>query len=274
MNNLDPKTNALVAAVYEAGASIKNSFLNGSVTHISTKLNKSDIVTNLDTESENIIVKCIRKYFPSVEIYSEELSRFKDISFENNNIAIIDPLDGTSNFSLGIPYFSISILIKEGSDLLAMIYNPVTELLFLNKNGNQKLFLQGNSLHIDNLLNKKTDYDLSNLVLAVVSDYTIPPQATEPFLQYLYYAGIKRVMSNWSPAHDYLNLILKRFDCVISLSEASFSEAAGLSLARSSQEHEVKFLIKKMYGLDFPITISAHKHCISAIINLIDKFET
>ena len=91
-------------------------------------------------------------------------------------------------------------------------------------------------------------------------------------MQHLYYSGVERVMSNWSPAHDYLNLILRRFDCVISLSEEGFSEAAGLFLARSSKEHKVAQIQKEMQSGSFAITVSAHQRCISQVENLIERF--
>lgn len=43
----------------------------------------------------------------------------------------LDPLDGTSNFSVGIPYYSISLaLIENGSVVLGVVYDPVRDELF------------------------------------------------------------------------------------------------------------------------------------------------
>ena len=272
MHSSNQKTKALVSAVKEAGALIERSFLDGSVKYQRSKVNESDIVTNVDIDSERILKECISKHFPDVEIYSEELPCDEKVPTASSNIAVIDPLDGTSNFSLGIPYFSVSVLIRQRDERYAIIYNPITKILLLNHSGRQKLFVQNKETSVEGLDPKKEDYSLRNLTFAVISDYTIPPQTTEPFLQHIYYAGVKRVMSNWSPAHDYLNLVLHKIDCVISLSQSSFSEAAGLLFAGTSRHHSVLEFTKRMPGGDFPITISAHKKCISAVRNLIDKY--
>ncbi|MCW1308535.1 MAG: inositol monophosphatase family protein, partial [Candidatus Nanoarchaeia archaeon] len=69
-----------------------------------------DLVSKADKQSENKIIQIIEENFPEHSIFSEEAGlKLKDSEF----LWIIDPLDGSSNFWLGIPYFSISIsLIK------------------------------------------------------------------------------------------------------------------------------------------------------------------
>ena len=58
----------------------------------------------------------------------------------------IDPLDGTSNFVRGLPYFAISIaLIREGKSVLGVVYDPVTAEVFAAESG-RGAFLNGEKL--------------------------------------------------------------------------------------------------------------------------------
>jgi len=93
-----------------------------------------DLVSKADKQSENKIIQIIEENFPEHSIFSEEAGlKLKDSEF----LWIIDPLDGSSNFWLGIPYFSISIsLIKDKEIILGVVYNPVLRKLYwaeLNK---------------------------------------------------------------------------------------------------------------------------------------------
>jgi myo-inositol-1(or 4)-monophosphatase len=76
------------------------------------KESQSNIVTEADLESERTILRLIREKYPQHNIISEEYG------FINNNSDytwIIDPLDGTSNFTSGIPWFGILISLFNGN---------------------------------------------------------------------------------------------------------------------------------------------------------------
>lgn len=85
-----------------------------------------DVVTVADMESERIIVSHIRESFPEHSIRTEEAGHVKEGSrFE----WIIDPVDGTVNFSRGIPLWGVSVALVEKSELgakplVAAVYLP------------------------------------------------------------------------------------------------------------------------------------------------------
>ena len=70
------------------------------------KESQSSIITEADIKSEAIIIKLIRDRFPEHNIISEERGSINNTS---EYTWIIDPLDGTSNFAAGIPWFGILI---------------------------------------------------------------------------------------------------------------------------------------------------------------------
>lgn len=114
---------------------------------IHSKLNEADIVTAADKASEAIIVKSIKHLYPSHSILSEEMGA------ENHDGEyrwIIDPLDGTTNFSAGIPIFAVSIGIEhDGVPVVGVVYDPVLDELFTAVKG-QGAFLNGSPIHVKN----------------------------------------------------------------------------------------------------------------------------
>ena len=95
-----------IHAIYEAGSRIQK--LYSDEVNFEMK-NTHDIVTVADLESEKIIINAIKNAFPNHSILSEEKGE------ENNNseyLWIIDPLDGTINFSRHIDEFCISIAVE------------------------------------------------------------------------------------------------------------------------------------------------------------------
>lgn len=92
-----------------------------------------ELVSNVDLESEQIIVNTIRENFPNHSITSEELGSEKG---QSSYTWIIDPLDGTHNYVYGHPAFGISIALARGKEvLLGLIYLPFYDELYLAERG-------------------------------------------------------------------------------------------------------------------------------------------
>lgn len=95
---------------------------------ITAKLNDSDIVTVADKLSEAVILEFVHEHYPSHSILSEESgceSREGDYEW------VVDPLDGTTNFSAGLPSFCVSIGIRhKGVTVVGVVYAPYLDELF------------------------------------------------------------------------------------------------------------------------------------------------
>ncbi len=98
-----------------------------------------EIVTKADLLSEKIIINQIGKNFPDHQILSEEAGR---VNNNSDYLWVIDPLDGTTNFSMHNPLWSISIaLVYKGKIILGLVYAPLLDELYLTeKNQGAKLF--------------------------------------------------------------------------------------------------------------------------------------
>ncbi|HEX3035689.1 MAG TPA: inositol monophosphatase family protein [Thermodesulfobacteriota bacterium] len=117
-------------AAREAGKLLKGHL--GKVKSIEYKA-KNSLVTEVDKLSENLIVKIIRSYFPSHDVFAEEGGRGKR---QSSYLWIIDPLDGTTNYTHTYPVFSISIALEvEGIIRLGIVYDPMREEFFYSELG-------------------------------------------------------------------------------------------------------------------------------------------
>ncbi len=77
-------------------------------TEITMKADTS-IVTAADLASEKVIIDRIHRYFPDDLIYSEEAGLSSKSRAPGSYIWVIDPLDGTTNFANGYPFYCVSI---------------------------------------------------------------------------------------------------------------------------------------------------------------------
>ncbi|MDE6018527.1 MAG: inositol monophosphatase [Muribaculaceae bacterium] len=110
----------------------------------STKLNDSDVVTVADKESEASILTYIRDNFPSHGIISEESGSSHD---EREWRWVIDPLDGTTNFSMGLPTFCVSIALEHNCDaIVGVVFAPYLQECFYAVKG-KGAWLNGNPIH-------------------------------------------------------------------------------------------------------------------------------
>ena len=111
---------------------------------ISHKAEK-DLVTEVDTASEDIITGMIRERFPEHGILAEE-GKYQESASPWR--WIIDPIDGTTNFAHGYPWFSVSIGVEQAGTMVAgVIYNPVAEHLFTAVRGGGA-FLNGRRIRV------------------------------------------------------------------------------------------------------------------------------
>lgn len=128
MNNFDRlfvMREDIVSIVLETGKFIKESFYNN---YSVSEKGKFDFVTNIDSKAEDLLKKTILAKYPTASFFGEESGC--DIKDKDHHF-IVDPIDGTSNFIFGIPYFSISLAeIIDGEIILGIVYNPITNDLF------------------------------------------------------------------------------------------------------------------------------------------------
>lgn len=115
-----------VEAVQRGGAILREGF--GQGTEFQLKSSHMDLVTEFDRRSEEAIVELLQRQCPEHGLLSEERGwHQRDAEY----VWIVDPLDGTTNFSHGYPLFAVSAaLTRAGQPLVAAVYAPILNELF------------------------------------------------------------------------------------------------------------------------------------------------
>lgn len=100
---------------------------------------ENNLVTQIDRQSEDAIVALLKQAFPGDAILAEEGGAHAG----GERRWVIDPLDGTTNFVLGIPHSAVSIALEIGGvSVVGVVYDPYKDELFHAVRG-QGAFLNG-----------------------------------------------------------------------------------------------------------------------------------
>jgi myo-inositol-1(or 4)-monophosphatase len=130
---MHPYLNIAIKAARKAGEVIARAQQDLNKLHIEEK-SPHDFVSNIDQKAEMIIRDTIQQAYPSHSILGEEGGELENEDTET--WWVIDPIDGTQNFIKGLPFFCVSIAIKEQGKLShAVIYDPMRQELFTASRG-------------------------------------------------------------------------------------------------------------------------------------------
>ncbi|AIY41286.1 Inositol-1-monophosphatase [Collimonas arenae] len=101
-----------------------------------TKKQHNDFVTEVDQAAEAAIIDVLKNAYPDHAILAEESGASANLHDDNENVWIIDPLDGTTNFIHGFPQYCVSIALQhKGQITQAVIYDPTRNDLFTATKG-------------------------------------------------------------------------------------------------------------------------------------------
>jgi len=93
----------------------------------------TQIQTAMDLGAEKIILNLLKKSFPKASFWSEEAGK---IGKQDGDLWIVDPLDGTTNYALGLKSYCASIaLARNGKIVLGVVAVPDTGQLFWAESG-------------------------------------------------------------------------------------------------------------------------------------------
>jgi myo-inositol-1(or 4)-monophosphatase len=133
-----------VRAARAAGKIIKEDFGTRSPVDFKGRINP---VTETDLKAERVITSLVRAECPSHNILAEEEKHGR---LSSSYLWIIDPLDGTVNFTHGYPFISVSIALQHREELiLGVVFDPIHNELFVGEKGKGAM-LNGTPVHVSN----------------------------------------------------------------------------------------------------------------------------
>lgn len=223
MNTYSSYQQEAVTAARIAGRYQKYRF--ASVLNVEMKGDK-DLVTEVDKESERLIVEHLLSCFPDHDIVAEENAyALKGSRFR----WIIDPVDGTTNYAHGFPWFCASIGLELDGELVAgVIYNPVYGELFTATRGGGA-FLNGARLSVSGRA------PLKNTLLGTGFPYDCATDPANNFAAFIAFQksarGIRRA---GAAALDLAYVAAGRLDGFWELKLKPWDVAAGVLLVREA----------------------------------------
>ena len=190
----------------------------GKIGKISFKENRRSLLTTSDLKSEKIIIKTIKNKFPGHNIISEE----SGIENKKSEYSwIIDPVDGTSNFSQGIPFFCASIaLAKNNKVILGVVYDPLRNEMFLAERG-KGAFLNNKKIKVSD----KNNIDDAVINSGISSSSNVSVKSLHKTAELFSYVRGIRILG--SAALNLCYIASGRLDAFFSQNIQSWDAAAG-----------------------------------------------
>ena len=152
MISISSNLNIMIKAAEKASKSIIRDF--GEVEKLQvSKKGPYDFVTKTDKQVEKVLIEELSKIKKNYSFLSEEVGTIKNKDKEN--VWIIDPIDGTTNFLHGIPHFAICIALQSKGEIISgLIFDPIKDEMYYSEK-NKGAFLNNQRLRVS----KKSSLD-------------------------------------------------------------------------------------------------------------------
>jgi myo-inositol-1(or 4)-monophosphatase len=152
-SSIHPMLNMAIKAARAAGSIINRAALDVAAVRVSQKLS-NDFVTEVDHASEEAIIDTLLTAYPDHGIRAEESGTTRG-NADSDHVWIIDPLDGTTNFIHGFPFYCVSIALQSRGRLeQAVVYDPTRNDLFTSTRG-RGAFLNDRRLRVSKRIRMK-----------------------------------------------------------------------------------------------------------------------
>ncbi len=152
MNSISANLNLMIKACEKVSKILIRDF--GEIENLQVlKKGPQNFVTTSDKKVEKMLISELSKNKKKYSILSEEIGFIKNE--DQDNIWVIDPIDGTTNFLHGIPHFCISIGLKHKDEIISgIIFDPIKDEIFFAEK-NQGAYFNNHRIRVS----KKKDLD-------------------------------------------------------------------------------------------------------------------
>lgn len=224
---------AQVSQLAEEVGRLQMNNLGRSDLEIATKTTGIDLVTEIDQQSEAMIVRFLEQHFPEHGILAEESGQGGSRS---EYIWVIDPLDGTTNYAQGLPVFAVSIALQyRGQSILGVVHVPGVKQQFTAIRG-QGAWLNGQPISV------AQKAELQDCVLATGFPYDVASHAVNN-LNYFGHMLLKtRALRRWgAAAYDLACVACGKYDGYWEMGLQPWDAAAGTLLVEEAGGKVVSF---------------------------------
>lgn len=247
--------------IRQAGQIAKEKFDN--FVELKSKDDFGDVVTEVDYIAEEIIVNQIRTAFPDHQIHSEEVGV---IGVENDWLWLIDPLDGTNNFAIGLSVFTISItLMYKREPVLGVIYEPMTDRLFTSVK-DHGAHCNSRSIHI------RSNPDIFKGNIGWIQGHKVQNDIQAVRLRQFIDIRFKRMMRLWAPTLMWCMLAKGDIDGIILYNSEGDDLYSGILMAKEAGGIVIDFEGNPFTGMNAePYIIACHPDHKDHLLEIVGK---
>ena len=211
-----------------------------------------DVVTEVDHLAEQVIVEAIGHTFPEHLIRSEEAGQ---LGKESDWLWLVDPLDGTNNYVIGLPVFAVSItLLFKEQPVLGVIYEPMTDRLFISIK-DEGFFCNGVQMR----MKKKPQLQLQRATLGWIQGHLV--QHDEQAVQLRQHLDLKckRMLRVWAPTLVWCMLAKGDAEAIVLYNSEGEDLYSGVLMVQEAGGHVMDFQGRPFQGMcEEPYLIACH----------------
>ncbi len=191
------------------------------------------VVTPADLAMQDRLEQELKQQWPMYDILGEEMTEDDQLSVIHSGQGYwcIDPLDGTSNYAAGLPFFAVSMaLIINSQQQLGLIYDPVRDEMFTAIKG-QGAYLNGTPIH-----HTQMKFTENKPVVAEIDLKRLPEKLVVKLVTEQIFASQRNIGSS---AIDWCWMAAGRFDIYLHGGQKMWDYAAGSLIFAEAGGHSI-----------------------------------
>lgn len=191
MTDLDDIEAVARAAVQAGGAELRKRYRDGDD---EGDYSAYDVKASADEAAEAQMLPVVRRAFPDHAVFAEEAGTFAG---SEPYRWIIDPLDGTNNFAVGLPTFASSVsVLRDGEPVLAAVHQPATDETYLARRS-------AGVRYEDQRVTADSDVDVEAATVAIILGREVPRDLDlarqADAIREAVFGTVKRAIDSWAP---------------------------------------------------------------------------
>jgi myo-inositol-1(or 4)-monophosphatase len=250
-----------IRIIRQAGAISKGKF--DQLVDVKSKDEHGDVVTEVDHLIEDIIIKEIQGAFPDHQIHSEEAGIIGTV---NDWLWLIDPLDGTNNFAIGLPIFTTSItLMYKREPVLGVVYEPLTDRLFVSVLGD-------GAYCNDQRMGIKSSHNLFKGNIGWIQGHVVQKDERAIRLRQHIDVSFKRMMRLWAPTLQWCMLAKGDIDGIVLYNSEGDDLYSGILMVKEAGGIVIDYDGNPFTGMmDEPYLIACHPDHKQALLKVVKE---
>jgi len=227
---------------------------------------RSDLVTEADLASQEVVRQAVREAFPEHTLIGEEDPPDRPPSQVKGEFRwIVDPLDGTTNYVHRVPFFSVSLALEHRGELLVgAIYNPISGECFTAA-ARQGAFLNGTRIRTSKIRT------LSEALIAAGFPAAVSPDVPDLRVFNEVVLVSQSVRRTGSAALNLAYVAAGRFDAGWSCSTKVWDTAAGALLIKEAGGVVASFEGNDQTAVSGPFLVAATRELHAELLRLIQR---